>query len=146
MRPAEKGKVVSGLARIPPSRRRGHSGDPAQTVDFPPWHSAHDHPAGDVMTLGNMRSLFVSCWLCHHRAVLSADRWPDEIPVPAFGPRMVCTSVGIVGADAQGCGRKEAARSIAHVVARYLSDAHIGRTAGGGRRVPVWAGHVAGTP
>jgi hypothetical protein len=43
------------------------------------------------MTLGNMRengvrSLFVSCWQCHHQAVLSADPWSDDIPVPAFGP------------------------------------------------------------
>jgi hypothetical protein len=35
------------------------------------------------MTLGNMRangvrSLDVSCWQCHHRAVLSADPWPDH--------------------------------------------------------------------
>jgi hypothetical protein len=57
-------------------------------------------------TLGNMRkfgvrSLDVSCWLCHHQAVLSADRWPDHVPVPTFGPRMVCTCCGIVGADAR---------------------------------------------
>jgi hypothetical protein len=35
----------------------------------------------EPMTLGNMRefgvrSLDVSCWLCHHQAILSADRWP----------------------------------------------------------------------
>jgi hypothetical protein len=58
------------------------------------------------MTLGNMRangvrSLDVSCWLCHHRAVLSAEPWPDHIPAPAFGPRMVCTKCGIIGADAR---------------------------------------------
>jgi hypothetical protein len=39
---------------------------------------APSHP----MTLGNMReqgvrSLAVSCWLCHHGAVLTVDRWPD---------------------------------------------------------------------
>jgi hypothetical protein len=28
----------------------------------------------------------VCCWLCHHRAILSADRWPDHLPVPSFGP------------------------------------------------------------
>jgi hypothetical protein len=60
----------------------------------------------EPMTLGNMRqfgvrSLFVSCWQCHHATVLSADRWPDDAAVPTFGPRMVCTSCGIVGADAR---------------------------------------------
>ncbi len=50
----------------------------------------------EPMTLGNMRelgvrSLDVSCWNCHHQAVLSADRWPDGVAVPTFGPRMVCT-------------------------------------------------------
>jgi hypothetical protein len=43
----------------------------------------------EPMTLGNMRelgvrSLFVSCWTCHHAAVLSADRWSDDVAVPAF--------------------------------------------------------------
>jgi len=40
----------------------------------------------DPMTLGNMRangvrSLDVSCWQCHHRTILSADPWPDHVPV-----------------------------------------------------------------
>jgi hypothetical protein len=56
------------------------------------------------MTLGNMRSLgvrllAVSCTLCHHAAVLSAEPWPDHIPVPTFDPRMACTVCGIIGAD-----------------------------------------------
>ena len=60
----------------------------------------------EPMTLGNMRangvrSLDVSCWRCHHRAILSAERWPDSVPVPTFGPRMVCTKCGIIGADAR---------------------------------------------
>ena len=60
----------------------------------------------EPMTLGNMRelgvrSLLVSCWQCHHQAVLPADGWPDDVAVPTFGPRMVCTSFGIVGADAR---------------------------------------------
>jgi hypothetical protein len=43
------------------------------------------------MTLGNMRangvrSLAVACHPCRHEAVLSADRWHDDVPV-----RMVCT-------------------------------------------------------
>jgi hypothetical protein len=58
------------------------------------------------MTLGNMRalgvrSIAVTCDLCHHQATVSADPWPDDVPVPAFGPRMVCTGCGIVGADAR---------------------------------------------
>jgi hypothetical protein len=60
----------------------------------------------EPMTLGNMRelgvqSLDVSCWLCEHQAILSADRWPDDVAVPSFGPRMVCTGCGIIGADAR---------------------------------------------
>jgi hypothetical protein len=60
----------------------------------------------EPMTLGNMRSngvrtLAVSCWNCHHEAVLSAEPWPDHVPVPSFGPRMVCTQCGITGADAR---------------------------------------------
>jgi hypothetical protein len=58
------------------------------------------------MTLGNMRangvrSLSVTCWLRQHGAVLAVDRWPDDVPVPAFGPRMICTNCGIIGADAR---------------------------------------------
>jgi hypothetical protein len=60
----------------------------------------------EPMTLGNMRSngvrsLDVSCWQCHHQAIVSADPWPDHVPVPSFGPRMVCTRCGIIGADAR---------------------------------------------
>ena len=58
------------------------------------------------MTLANMRaqgvrSLWVVCELCHHEAVLNADGYGDAVAVPAFGPRMVCTSCGIVGAHAR---------------------------------------------
>jgi hypothetical protein len=60
----------------------------------------------EPMDLANMRahgvrSLDVSCWNCHHRAIMSADRWPDNVPVPWFGPRMVCTKCGVIGADAR---------------------------------------------
>jgi hypothetical protein len=54
-----------------------------------PWRLA-----GPPMTLGNMRangvrSLDVSCWQCHHRAILSADPWPDHVPVSTFGARLL---------------------------------------------------------
>jgi hypothetical protein len=41
---------------------------------------------------------------CHVAlGVGSAERhvWPDHVAVPTFGPCMVCTSCGIVGADAR---------------------------------------------
>jgi hypothetical protein len=63
-------------------------------------------PPGPPMTLGNMRelgvrSLAVTCELCHHEAVLQADDWGDTVLVRAFRPRVVCTRCGIVGADAR---------------------------------------------
>jgi hypothetical protein len=52
------------------------------------------------MRANGVRSLEVSYWQCHHRATLSADRWFDDASAPTFGPRMVCTRRGIIGADA----------------------------------------------
>ncbi len=60
------------------------------------------------MTLGNMRAngvrtLAVYCggrW-CHHEAALDVSAYPDDAPVPSFGPRMVCTVCGAIGADAR---------------------------------------------
>ena len=56
------------------------------------------------MTLANMREngvtrLAVYCDACHHDAALDLSDLDDEIPVPAFGPRMVCTGCGAMGAD-----------------------------------------------
>ena len=61
---------------------------------------------GPPMTLANMRaegvrSLWVVCELCHHEAVLNVNSFGDAVPVRAFGPRMVCTGCGIVGAHAR---------------------------------------------
>jgi hypothetical protein len=58
------------------------------------------------MTLANtraqgVRSLWVVCDICHHEAVLNVDRYGDDVPVPAFGPRMVCTLCGIIRAFAR---------------------------------------------
>jgi hypothetical protein len=67
------------------------------------------------MTLGNMRangvrSIAVTCSLCRHRAVLSVDSWPDHVPVPSFGRRMVCTGCGIIGADVRPAWEERKAR------------------------------------
>ena len=60
------------------------------------------------MTLGNMRAngvrtLSVHCGgrQCWHSAVLDVGGYPDAVWVPAFGPRMVCTACGAIGADAR---------------------------------------------
>jgi hypothetical protein len=60
------------------------------------------------MTLGNMRSngvrtLAVYCGGsgCYHQAILNVARFDDDVPVPTFGPRIVCTVCGAIGADAR---------------------------------------------
>jgi hypothetical protein len=59
------------------------------------------------MTLGNMRAngvhtLDVWCYgLGHHHRVLDVSAYADDVPVPSFGPRMVCTMCGTIGADAR---------------------------------------------
>jgi len=60
------------------------------------------------MTLGNMRrngvrTLAVHCGgrYCHHESVLDVSDYADDVPVPAFGPRTVCTRCGAIGADAR---------------------------------------------
>ncbi len=49
------------------------------------------------MTLGNVRakgvrSLWVYCQACHRSAVLDVEAYSDDVPAPAFSPRMVCTA------------------------------------------------------
>ncbi len=67
---------------------------------------------GPPMTLANMRangvrSLAIRCELCHHEAGLNVDRFYENVPVPSFGPRMVCTSCGIIGAFARPNWREQ---------------------------------------
>ena len=55
---------------------------------------------GQIRGLG-CRNLLVYCespW-CNHSAVMSGDALPDEMPVRALCPRMVCTACGLIGAD-----------------------------------------------
>ena len=61
-----------------------------------------------MMTLGNtrengVRSLAITCgavW-CNHHATLDVSGFADGVTVPSFGPRMVCTICGAIGADAR---------------------------------------------
>jgi hypothetical protein len=56
------------------------------------------------MTLGNMRSLGprsldVTCKACGYHTVVNVDAYPDDAPVPSFGPRMRCSRCGHLGAN-----------------------------------------------
>jgi hypothetical protein len=67
---------------------------------------AHRSLPWPPMSLANMRangvrSLSVTCELCHQEAVINVDAFDDAVPVRALGPRMVCTVCGIVGAFAR---------------------------------------------
>ena len=60
------------------------------------------------MTLGNMRANGVhtlAVWClgrsCNHRSTLDVSKYEDDVPVTSFGPRMVCTVCGAIGADAR---------------------------------------------
>jgi hypothetical protein len=49
--------------------------------------------------LYGVRSLDVQCNQCRHRVIVNVDHLPGDLTVPSFGPRMVCTKSGTVGAD-----------------------------------------------
>src|SRR5262245_55011043 len=54
------------------------------------------------MRANGVRTLSVRCgalW-CNHDSILDVSDYRDDVPVPAFGPRMVCTICGAIGADA----------------------------------------------
>jgi DNA-directed RNA polymerase subunit RPC12/RpoP len=58
----------------------------------------------EPMTLQNMRqngvrSLDVQCNQCRHRVIVKVDHLRGDLTVLSFGPRMVCTKCGTVGAD-----------------------------------------------
>jgi hypothetical protein len=58
----------------------------------------------EPMDLANMRqngvrSLDVQCNQCRHRVIVNVDHLPGDVTVPSFGPRMVCTKCGTIGAD-----------------------------------------------
>jgi hypothetical protein len=53
------------------------------------------------MRANGVRSLFAYFTACHHEAIINVDNYADAVSVPAFGPRMVCTVCGAIGADAK---------------------------------------------
>jgi hypothetical protein len=34
-----------------------------------------------------------------HEVIMNVDRLPGDLTVPSFGPKMVCTKCGTIGAD-----------------------------------------------
>jgi hypothetical protein len=60
----------------------------------------------EPMDLANMRqngvrSLAVECHQCRHEVIMNVDHLPGHVTVPSFGPKMVCTKCGTIGADAR---------------------------------------------
>ena len=60
------------------------------------------------MTLGNMRELGVHGLIVHclnpkclHQERLDVDGYGDDVQMPWFSSRMVCTKCGMIGADAR---------------------------------------------
>jgi hypothetical protein len=51
------------------------------------------------MRANGVRWLAIYCHQCHHETVMNVDHLPGDMTVPAFGPRMVCTKCGTIGAD-----------------------------------------------
>ncbi|HLH95092.1 MAG TPA: hypothetical protein VKW08_08235 [Xanthobacteraceae bacterium] len=49
------------------------------------------------MRENGVHSLSISCDLCRHVALLNVDRFTNDVPVPNFRPRLVCTGCGIIG-------------------------------------------------
>jgi hypothetical protein len=70
----------------------------------PPSRSVKMRKLIGPMTLGMMRSLGprsldVTCAACGRHATFNVDEWPDELPVPSFGPHIMCPKCGHLGAS-----------------------------------------------
>jgi hypothetical protein len=57
----------------------------------------------ESMDLANMRehgvrSLDIMCHQCRHEVIMNVDHLPGDLTVPSFGPKMVCTKCGTIGA------------------------------------------------
>jgi hypothetical protein len=63
------------------------SGEPIEPMDL------------SNMCANGVRSLDVQCHNCRHRVIVNFDHLPVDLTVSSFGPRMVCTKCGTIGAD-----------------------------------------------
>jgi hypothetical protein len=62
----------------------------------------------EPMDLANMRQNGVMCHGYRHEVVINVDQYPGDLLVREFGPRMVCTKCGMVGADVRPKWRERA--------------------------------------
>ena len=62
------------------------------------------------MRQNGVRSLAVQCHRCRHEVIMNVDHLPGDVTVPSFGPRMVCTKCGTIGADARPNWRAQSPR------------------------------------
>jgi hypothetical protein len=81
----------------------------------------------EPMDLANMRangvhSLDVQCNQCRHRVINHVDHLPGDLTVPSFGPRMVCTKCGTIGADVRPNWSVDSESFAAAVACRGLTD------------------------
>jgi hypothetical protein len=58
----------------------------------------------EPMDLANMRengvrSLDIQCCQCLHQVILNVDHLLGDLTTSSFGPKMVCTKCGTIGAD-----------------------------------------------
>jgi ribosomal protein S27AE len=60
------------------------------------------------MRENGVRSLDVQCWRCRHQVIMNVDHLPGDVTVRSFGPRMVCTKCGTIGADVRPNWRERA--------------------------------------
>jgi len=74
--------------------------------DDPPAKRRRQQYQSSPVTLGRIRGhgvrrllIYCSTGLCHHSAVIDADRWPDDTALLDLDRRAVCTRCGMIGAD-----------------------------------------------
>jgi hypothetical protein len=95
------GGSVAGPCVINPTRTtKVPSGNRSRQLDSAPylflaWDMAKDDEPIRPMTLGSMRRHgvrgLVTRQHCGHERAVNMDDWPDDAPVPSFGPRMRCS-------------------------------------------------------
>ena len=74
--------------------------------DDPQRKRRPEHYRGPPVTLSHIRSLgvrrlliYCTTGLCHHSAIVDADRWSDDTVLLDLDRRAVCTKCGMIGAD-----------------------------------------------